>query len=139
MCLVWVWKDGSFVSMMEPALSFQILVVLCGCPRSVTSFCSHSASFIVWQLAIYSASQVDVDTVDCLLELHEISLLPRENAKPEVDHWVSKHLAKSASAQPTRVMGLVPPRMSRTLHVPIRYHMTHCRAVQCLAPGSAEN
>jgi len=58
---------------------------------------------------MYSASHVDVDTVTCLLEFHEIAPLPSEKTNPEVDRRVSKHPTKSASVQPVSVMGFAPP------------------------------
>ena len=48
-------------------------------------------------MARYSASALDLDTVFCHLDDHEMREDPRKTQKPEVDRRVSGHPAQSAS------------------------------------------
>ena len=87
------------------------------------------ASFAPWQLAMYSASVLDVATVACFLELHEISPEPRLKAYPDMDQRVSLHAPLSKSTQPVRLISR-PPRTSVRFLVAYRYHIVRCAAVQ---------
>ena len=48
-------------------------------------------------MARYSASALDLDTVVCRLEDHEMRELPRNTQKPYMERRVSGHPAQSAS------------------------------------------
>ena len=139
MCLVWAWKDRSLVRVMDLELSFQIHVVSWGCPRSSISLHSHSTSLVAWQLTMYSALHVDMETVAWCLELQEIAPLPSEKMNPEVDHWVSRQPEKSVLTHPVNVTGHVPPKTTTVFLVASRYQMTLCTVVQCPTPGSLPN
>ena len=87
------------------------------------------ASFAPWQLAMYSASVVDVTTVDCFLELQDIRPELRLNAYPEIEQHELTHAPQSKSTHPMRVI-FGPPRMRVLFLVAYRYHMVHCTAIQ---------
>ena len=54
-------------------------------------------SIVVTAKALYSASVLDRETVDCFRALQEIRLGPRKIQKPPVDFQSSWQLAQSAS------------------------------------------
>ena len=98
--------------MFEPMLlQYMRDDVVCSKLRSFRRFRIHTASFAPWQLAMYSASVLDVATVACFLELHEISPEPRLKVYPDMDQHVSVHAPQSESTQPMRLIS-GPPRTS---------------------------
>ena len=68
-CFDLPWNVASLINEIEPALSLYITVVGWVCPKRSNKFQSQTASFVAWELATYSASQVEVVTMGWHLEL----------------------------------------------------------------------
>lgn len=51
-------------------------------------------------MALYSASDEDLDTVGCFLDFQEMRLESRKIQYPVTDHLVSRHAAQSESLKP---------------------------------------
>ena len=129
-CFVHMRNEGSQVSIFEPTLSqYMRKGVFCSKLRRLRRLHIHMASFALWQLAMYSASVLDVTKVSCFFELHEMSPEPRLNVYPETDQHVSVHAPQSKSTQPVRVISR-PPRTSVRFLVAYRYRIVCCAAVQ---------
>ena len=67
---------------------------------------------MLWQLAIYSASVLDITTVSCFLELQDIRPELRLNAYPEMEQCESVHAPQSKSIHPVRVISGPPKNES---------------------------
>ncbi len=122
MCLVLAWNCGFFASAIAPWLSPKIMVAL-GSSSSIRSWdrsdCSHIASIVAWVWAMYSASQVEKDTVGWCFEDQLIAPLPISKTKPEIDLRVCMSPAQSASVYP--VSGFSVPRNASSIWpVPFR-------------------
>ena len=87
MCFVRFWLSGSFVKVRLVSLSPSIFISLTASSGS-SSFRNrqiHTPSLAPWLTATYSASEVDVETVRCLL-LHQVTIaLPRKKQYPVID------------------------------------------------------
>jgi hypothetical protein len=55
--------------------------------------------------ALYSDSELDLETVVCFLDFHEMREDPRNTQKPETDFLVVGQLAQSESAKPESLIG----------------------------------
>ncbi|KAM0043252.1 hypothetical protein Hdeb2414_s0010g00339091 [Helianthus debilis subsp. tardiflorus] len=66
--------------------------------NSFSTFTIHTSSQVAEHMARYSASPVDLETVDCFLLFHETRFSPKNMQKPVTDLRVSTHLAQSESA-----------------------------------------
>jgi hypothetical protein len=55
------------------------------------------SSAVALTMDLYSASLLDLETVDCFFADHEIKLEPKKITKPPVDLRSSEHPAQSAS------------------------------------------
>lgn len=81
---------------------------------------------------MYSASQLDVATVACFLELHEMAPCPMKNAYPDTDLCVSMSDAKSESAEPCSVIwDDLPLRTKQCDLVAFRYDKICLTVLQC--------
>ena len=80
------------------------------------------ASLVAFADATYSASTVEVATVDCFLDDQETVLPSMSNANPLTDHLESGSCPQLASLQPTRL--ILPsfwlPNMSCKSAVPFK-------------------
>ena len=74
---------------------------------------THMASFVAWQLAMYSASILEVATVACFFELHEMALCPKEKRYPEMEWWLSTSAPQAESMKPCNLIspGLLSTRV----------------------------
>ena len=89
------------------------------------------ASFIAWQLAMYSASVLKVATVACFFELHEIAPHPREKRYPEMEWWLSTLAPQSESVKSCSLISPGPPSTRVWSQVAYKYFTTRFAAVQC--------
>src|SRR5215216_7812597 len=96
MCFVRSLSWSFFESDIAPVLSAYIATGICN-RRSESPFCSHCICLVASDIAMYSASVVDVATDACFFERHETQDSLTRTTYPENDRRVSKHAAKSAS------------------------------------------
>ena len=73
--------------------------------RSLNKYCSHCNSQVKLAKALYSASELDLDTVDCFLDFQDMRELPRNTQYPVTDLRVAGQLAQSESAKPESLSG----------------------------------
>ena len=55
--------------------------------------------------ALYSNSELDLETVVCFLDFHEMREEPKNTQNPETDRLVVGQLAQSESAKPASLTG----------------------------------
>src|SRR6266481_6239367 len=87
---------------------WMVVAPSCAKPRNFNRDRSQTASFAPWQLAMYSASVLDVATVGCFLELQEIMPVPRLKAYLDVERRVSVQAPQSESTHPVRETSRLP-------------------------------
>ena len=96
----------------------------------------HEHSETALAMARYSASTLDLDTVFCRLDDHEMREDPRKMQKPEVDRRVSGHPAQSASEY-TVIVGVgVARSWTPRVSVPLMYHRMRFSMVWCTSRGA---
>jgi hypothetical protein len=104
--------------------------------NSVSKVCIHIISTVAFVIALYSASVLDLETVDCFLALHKIRFDPRKIAKPPIYLLSSRHPAQSASEKPlTSIEGDLIIRKP-TLMVPLIYLKILLTSVRCRVIGA---
>ena len=99
MCFVRSWKTGLLAILVALVLSPWSGVELpTMTPNSQRRRRNQMISALADDIARYSASAEDLDTVVCFLHFHEIRESPRNIHHPVVDRQESGHPAQSASA-----------------------------------------
>ena len=66
-------------------------------PQLLNSLTTQVTSEDVAAIALYSASEEDLETVDCFLDLHDIGDFPNKRMKPVTDLLQSGQAAQSES------------------------------------------
>ena len=98
MCFVQSWNFWFFANFIAEVLSVMSGVeCICFICKYSRIFLSHTISFVASAAATYSASVVESDGTNYLLDLHETTLDPRLMVYPEVDTPVSLSPSKSES------------------------------------------
>jgi hypothetical protein len=96
---------------------------------SASNVCIHIISTVAFASALYSASVLDLETVDYLRALHDTRFDPRKIANPPVDRLSSKQPAQSASANPLiSIDDDLVMRSPRSM-VPLTYRSIHFTVV----------
>ncbi|KAK2367189.1 hypothetical protein QL285_080500 [Trifolium repens] len=68
--------------------------------KSLSKYNNHCSSQVADANALYSASEDDLDTVNCFLVRQDMSDFPSKKHCPDIDLLVSIHPAQSASENP---------------------------------------
>jgi hypothetical protein len=91
---------------------------------------------VAFAMALYSASVLDLETVDCFCALHDIRFDPIKTANPPIDLLSSRHPAQSASENPlTTIDGDLVIRSPKS-KVPLTYLRIRLTAVKCNVVGA---
>ena len=130
MCFVQVWLTEICASAMHPWLSAWIIVVKTYL-KSIfsSSIWSQMASFVTFDVAMYSASMVERATIGCFFD-DQANLLPAmSNTKSPIDFCVSLSCAQSELVHPIKSTLSVPfhLRISTKCAVPFKYLKTRCK------------
>src|SRR6266542_1086437 len=103
---------------------------------SFRRFLTHNMSPNPCDIALYSASAVDLDTTGCFLLLHDTRLPPTNTQYPDVDLRSSRQLAQSASLYPSTTRCPFPSNRSPFPGVPFKYLRILWTASTCPLLGS---
>ena len=107
--------------------------------RSYKIKINHVSSAVVLDIALYSTSVLEHDTICCFFAHQEMMFLPIKTQYPVVEHLVVRHLAQSSSEKAKRSSEVLAEKCRPMLSVPFTYHIIRLTIFKCVVAGACMN